>query len=120
MQRISNLLLLLAVGAAAFAGLGSARTAQTAQLRLLALNPLTVAGSGFRSREPVRVTATSADRSQTVRLTVTPTGSFRVAFREIAPTRCGLLRVVAVGRSGSTAVLKRPPLPACMPVRLSG
>jgi hypothetical protein len=118
MRRTATILLLLALGGAVLAGGGSARTAQTAKLRLLAMNPLTVVGTGFHSRARERVTATSAGATQTVRATATRTGSFRVTFDELAPSRCDLIRVVAVGRAGATVVLKRLPLPACLPERL--
>ena len=79
------------------------------------MNPLTVAGAGFHSRERVRVTATVADATQTVRIVTTRIGGFRAALSELTPTRCDLIRVVAVRRSGTTVVLKRLPSPACSP-----
>ena len=87
-RRTATLLLLLALGGAVLAGAGSARTAQTATLRLLTMNPLTVAGTGFHSRERAAVTATSAGGVQTVRVTAARTGSFRVTFDELTPSRC--------------------------------
>jgi hypothetical protein len=117
MRRTATFLLLLALGGAVLAGVGSARTAQTARLRLLAMNPLTVAGTGFHSRERARVTATSAGATQTVRVTATRTGTFRVILHELGPSRCDLIRVVAIGRGGTNVVLERLPLPACMPER---
>lgn len=120
MRRTTALLLLLALGGAVLAGAGSARTEQTAKLRLVAMNPLTVAGTGFHSRERARVTATSAGATQTVRVTATRTGSFRVTLDQLIPGRCDLIRVVAVGRGGTSAVLKRLPSPACIAARSSG
>jgi hypothetical protein len=119
MQRIATLLLLLALGGAVLAGVGSARTAQTARLRLVTMNPLTVAGTGFHSRERARVTATSAGAGETVRVTATRTGSFRVTLTELAPNRCDLVRIVAIGRGGTNVVLKRLPSPACILQRSS-
>jgi hypothetical protein len=120
MRRTATILLVLALGGVVLAGVGLARTAQTARLRLVTLNPLTVAATGFHSRERERVTATSAGATQTVRVIATRTGSFRVTFGELTPSRCDLVRVVAVSRAGTTVVLKRLPLVACMPERSSG
>jgi hypothetical protein len=114
------MLLLLTLVATALAGPGSAGTTQTAKLRLLAVNPLTVAGTGFHARERARITATSAGRTQAVRVTATGTGSFRVTFKEVTPSRCDTIRVVAVGRGGTSVVLKRLPAPACISERSAG
>jgi hypothetical protein len=114
MRRIATILVLLALAAAVLAGLGSAGTTQTARLRLVTTSPLTVAGTGFQSRERTRVNATSEFATETVRVIATRTGTFRVTFAELAAGRCDLVRVVATGRAGSTVVLKRLPAPACI------
>jgi hypothetical protein len=119
MRRTSVLLLLVALSGAALAGVGSASTAPAA-LRLLAVSPLTVVGTDFHSRERTRVTATSPGATQTLRVTATRIGSLRVIFDELTPTRCDLIRVVAIRRGGTIVVLKRLPSPACLPSRTPG
>ncbi|MFL5958991.1 MAG: hypothetical protein ACJ75G_01810 [Gaiellaceae bacterium] len=82
-------------------------------LRLAARSPLTVAGRNFRPRERLRVTATVASRTRTVAVHAGTAGRFKVTFLRLAATRCDLLRVVAVRRSGALVVLKSLPAPAC-------
>ena len=76
-------------------------------------NPLTVAGSSFRPHERVRVTATVASEKRTRAVTAGRTGRFRVEFEQLGASRCDLIRVVAVRRSGRLVVVKRLPAPAC-------
>jgi hypothetical protein len=123
MRRIAALFLMLGIGGTLLAGLGqtaAARTAATAKLRLLATNPVTVAGAGFHSRERVRVTASASDRTQVVRVVATRIGSFTADLDDLSANRCDLIRVVAVGNAGTRVVLKRLPAPACMPERSPG
>jgi len=82
-------------------------------LRVAAANPLTVAGSSFRPHERVRVTATVASEKRTRAVTAGRTGRFRVEFEQLGASRCDLIRVVAVRRSGRLVVVKRLPAPAC-------
>jgi hypothetical protein len=119
MRRAAVLVLFLALGGVLVAGLGSAGTAQTAKLRVVAVNPLAVAGTGFHAGEQVLVTATSAGRLQAARVTATRVGSFRVALDGLTPSRCDLIRVIAVRRGANRVVLKRLPSPACLPERSS-
>jgi hypothetical protein len=83
-------------------------------LRLAKRASLELAGSHFRSHERVRVTVTvsGARSAQTVR--ASGTGSFVARFATGA-SRCSTVRAVAVGNTGSRALLKRLPAPACMP-----
>ena len=110
---------MLGIGGTLFAGFGEAaavRTSATAKLQLLATNPVTVAGTGFRSRERVRVTAwAGSEKSPTARVVATRIGSFRVSLDELSASRCDLVRVVAVRSTGDRVFLKRLPAPECMP-----
>jgi hypothetical protein len=120
MRRVATPLLALALGGVVLAGSGWGRTAQVARLRLVVVSPPTVAGTGFHARERTRLTAGTGNGTQTVRVTATRLGSFRVTFRQLTVDRCDTLRVVAVGSGSSRVVLKRLPAPACMPERSSG
>jgi hypothetical protein len=82
-------------------------------LRIAAASPLTVVGSSFRPHERVRVTATVASEKRTRAVTAGRTGRFRVEFEQLGASRCDLIRVVAVRRSGRLVVVKRLPAPAC-------
>jgi hypothetical protein len=81
-------------------------------LRIAVATPLTVAGRNFRPHERVRVTATVEGQKLGRALTASGAGRFTVVFR-LGASRCDLLRVVAVRRSGAAVVLKRLPSPAC-------
>ena len=115
MRRTASLLLVLALAGAVLADVCPAKTSQTPKLRIVGLNPLTVGGMGFHPRERTHVTAYAAADSQTVRIVATRFGTFRVTLDQVAPTRCDLIRIVAVRRSGTGVVLKRLPSPACLP-----
>lgn len=75
--------------------------------------PLTVAGRNFRSRERIRVTARLAGERRTLAVTAGQSGRFQVEFDRFGATRCDLIRIVAVRRSGTLVVVKRLPAPAC-------
>lgn len=76
-------------------------------LRMIARNPLTVAGAGFKAGEKVVVTA---NRRGTRRAVATSAGRFRVRFAVTAGTSCEALSVRAVGSRGTraTLVVSRP------------
>jgi hypothetical protein len=120
MRRTARLVLVLGLAGTVFAGPSPARFSQTARLQIVTLRPLTVGGTGFHPRERTRVTANTGSDSQTVRVVATRLGTFRVILAQVAPTRCDLIRVVAVRRVGAIVALKRLPSPACLPVRSSG
>lgn len=110
---------LAAVAAAALAlalsGVGtSVGSSQRPSLRFAQTVPLHIAGSHFRARERVRVTATVSDTSRTRRVRASGKGSFVVVFA-IGAGRCSEVRAIAVGGGGSRATLKRLPSPACLP-----
>jgi hypothetical protein len=83
-------------------------------LRIAAAKPLTVVGRNFRPNEHVRVTATLAGEKRTLVVTAEQ-GRFQVVFEQLGATRCDLIRIVAVRRSGKLVVQKQLPAPACLP-----
>lgn len=99
-------------GAALNAGAVAERPGES--LRLLSLQPLRIQGQHFAAREHVRVDLSGSARKR-VRVVTTGTGSFTVRFHGIVATRCDVIRVVAIGSSGSRARLKYLPAPACLP-----
>jgi multidrug efflux pump subunit AcrA (membrane-fusion protein) len=108
-----------AVVAAALAlvlsGVGTgAGSSQHPSLRFAQTVPLRIAGSHFRVRERVRVTATVSATRSTRRVRASAKGSF-VAIFATGAGRCSEVRVIAVGSGGSRATLKRLPSPACLP-----
>ncbi len=115
-MRRAGVLLVSALVASALAT-GSGATRLPAKLRIVAASPLTVAGSGFHARERIRLTASAGGMTETVRIRATRLGTFRVLLERVGPTRCDLIRVVATGLAGASAVLKRLPPPACIAQR---
>src|SRR5581483_12462053 len=82
---------LLVIGTlAALATTASARTSRLAKLRVVDVSPLTIAGSGFHRGEHVRITATVASVTGTVRTTATPLGAFRslLSHLRVSQRRC--------------------------------
>lgn len=115
-MRVLALIVVAAVAAAGVAiayGAGE-RAGSRASIRLVRMQPLVVSGTGFQAREQVRVTV-HAKVTRSERATASPSGSFRATFADVPVGRCDRLRVIAIGKRGSRAVLKRFPLPACLP-----
>lgn len=85
-----------------------------AQLRLTGTQPISVRGLAFRPAERVnlvlRLTTNATWRQST---TASHTGAFDVAFTAAKVGHCTGFTVRATGLAGSTAVLRRVPLPAC-------
>jgi len=107
---------LVTTAALAFAVVGLAAgsgTGRHASLRLLKPTPLQLAGSHFRSRERIRVVVTGAGISATKNVRASRRGAFVASFA-FGAGHCSDLQAHAIGRAGSRAVLKRPPLPACL------
>jgi hypothetical protein len=116
MRRIGVAISAVALAAALVAGAsGTTLRSATATLRLVRTQPLTVRGLGFQAHERVRVTLTVHNDTSVRRAIAGPAGGFRVSFDDVPVTRCDAINVVAVGNRGSKAVLKRPPLPLCLP-----
>lgn len=114
MRRTVALLAVCGITAGVLVSLAqSAVHRRAATLGIAAARPLTVAGRNFRPHERVRVTATVAGEKTTRAVTAGQTGRFRVEFEQLGATRCDLVRIVAVRRSGRAVVVKRLPAPAC-------
>ena len=106
-----------ALGIVALVLAGVASAAPRPAVKLLSENdPMVVKGTGFRSKEHVRVTLKVATPAATWRRNVvaTRTGTFRAVIGLVQTGRCGF-NLRATGSGGSVATLKLPPLPACMP-----
>jgi hypothetical protein len=85
---------------------GSARARPA--VRLVALSPAKVHGSGFGARERVRVRLRSGGRRLATRhVRATRRGGFTVSFAGVLIDRCSAFSITAVGRSGRTATLRR-------------
>jgi hypothetical protein len=117
MRRTVGVLAASSLAAVAFAAVGPSVTSgrPLPTLRIVGLQPLTVAGRGFGAREHVRVTAQAEGATQTVAVTALRGGTFRVTFAGLTASRCDMVRVVAIRRPGTLVVLKRLPMPACSP-----
>ena len=109
---VSRLALLVAVlvTVCAVAVPSIAGGASQARVRIVTLSPLVVRGTGFKSRERIRVTATPGGIRRVVS---TAGGAFRATFT-VPVDRCMGLSVAAVGARGDRAALKLPQ-PACPP-----
>jgi len=83
-------------------------------LRLVRVQPLTVAGSGFEPREAVRVRVVREDQTVARAVRASSTGGFVVSFPKLGLQRCAAVRVTAAGGRGSRAMLKLAQ-PACAP-----
>jgi hypothetical protein len=73
-----------------------------------------VDGSHFKAHERVKVMASSGG-SATIR--ASSSGAFSVTLHGAPVDRCSGLVVRARGSAGSVAMIRRPPLPACAPMR---
>jgi hypothetical protein len=92
-------------------------TEATPSLRLVAKEPIAVAGRGFRSGERVRLVALGSLKRVSVTTEANERGTFKVSFPPLGADRCSPLVVAAIGSQGSRAsvkVLRRP----CQPPRL--
>lgn len=107
---IATLAVLVAPHGAAAAG------ASTPALRLLDRAPVTVAGTSFKAREQIRVTASVEEQTVTRSLRAGERGGFTVRFLTLSAGRCEGLRVVARGATGTRAVRKVFPPAGCLPV----
>jgi hypothetical protein len=91
--------------------LASAATAPPA-VRLVALKPITVAGSHFKRYERVTVSV-SGLRPQRKTVRATRIGTFTAVLERAIVPRCGSAAIRAVGALGSYARVKIP-LPGCI------
>src|SRR5712691_609272 len=106
----------VAYAALALVAPAAAGSSVAASLRISSTGPL-VQGRHFRPHERVRVTLSvpSLDLQRTRRVTATGAGAFGVNFAALRLGPCLGFTLRAVGSGGSHSLLKRPPLPACMP-----
>jgi hypothetical protein len=105
----------VAMVALGLTGVAGATTGPT--LRLASAKPFVVSGIHFKARERVLLTLTVDRKRLERRARATFSGTFRVDFGTVTVGRCSGFTVRAVGSGGSGAVLKQPPLPACLPQR---
>jgi hypothetical protein len=98
-------------------GVCTASANAPALLTLQARDPVTIRGVGFKPAERVRVSLAQPGALKVVR--AGSGGSFLVVLPS-GTSRCDLVRVVALGGSGSRATLKVLPSPACLPDRAPG
>ena len=101
-------LLVLATGAGAAPG----STGDSPALRVTSERPLSVRGTGFDVREPVRVTVRAGQRTWARDTHAGARGGFTVVFRVRIDFCSAPVRIVAVGRSTGT-VRARIPIRAC-------
>jgi hypothetical protein len=108
--------LVLAVMCAAVLLAASGATASSEpSLQLTSASPVTVTGSGFASREHVRVTFTAEGRVTLRKAISGPGGRFRAVFAGRMVPTCRRWVVRAVGSRGSRTALARPPSLDCPP-----
>ena len=104
--------LLLASGAGAGPAAGPASTAGSPALRVTSERPLSVRGTGFDVRDPVRVTVRAGQRTWARDTRAGAQGGFTVVFRVKIDFCSSPVRIAAVGRSTGT-VRARIPIRAC-------
>lgn len=88
-----------------------------AALKLVTSRPLVVEGASFKGAERVRLTLTTSTEVVHHRVVASRAGAFRSNFGTVTFGRCGGFTVRAVGSRGTTVLLRKLPLPACMPER---
>lgn len=112
---VTAVAILVACAAAAVSGSPASAAAAPPSLHLVRTNPLIVRGRAFRDLERVRVSLVS--ESIRIRRTVTASrsGTFTLSFGTVTFGPCIGFRIRAAGSGGSVAILKRLPLPGCMP-----
>ena len=88
--------------------------ARKARIEIMRSAPLVIRGSGFESRERVRVLASAAG-VQTRRVQASAAGTFTVELRGLQAGRCTALVIQAIGDAGSRAMVDRPTLDCIEP-----
>lgn len=100
----------IAAAALALAPASALAVGHDEHVRLVALSPAVVRGTGFDARERVTVTVRSPDTKMQARATSTASGAFTVSFERGLPVRaCQGFSVTAVGAHGDRATWKSPP-----------
>jgi hypothetical protein len=110
---VTRLLTLVLIGLVT----ASTATASSPHLRITALSPLTLRGTGFAAHERVRVTV-NAELSATRRVFTGSGGGFVARFPAITFRYCTASMIRAVGATGDVATLRvaapecpQPPTP---------
>jgi hypothetical protein len=105
----------------AIVGIASATTDQAgtsrASLRMVRLNPVTIAGHGFKAHRRVQVRL-MVGHTISRRPLANGAGAFTVQFPTVVD-RCSGFRVTASQQNRPTVVLQVPPKPACAPALAS-
>ena len=91
--------LLLAVAAPGLAKSGP-------KIKLAAISPAKVLGSGFHAGEVVNVTLTAPGIKRGARVTATSAGRFSRVYKGASIDICGAWKLTAVGNEGSRATVK--------------
>jgi hypothetical protein len=98
------------------AGSGSAAKPKAPKLAVVSYAPVVVKGSGFGSRERIRVLVDFQGRTTRQALRASARGAFSATFPGLQIDRCdGGVVARAIGAQGNTAVAKIGPLPQCAP-----
>ena len=105
------------LAAAAIVGIASATTDHAkhsgASLRMVRLNPVTIAGRGFKAHHRVHVRL-MVGHTMSRRPLANGAGAFTVQFPTVVD-RCSGFTVTASQQNRPTVVLRAPPKPACAP-----
>jgi hypothetical protein len=100
---------LLAVAAASLFAPALTHAAPQAALKLVALQPVRVRGTGFEPRSPVRLTVRAGSGITRSTATAARDGTFAATLGGVAVARCESLVVTAAGAGNRRAVLRRFP-----------
>jgi hypothetical protein len=92
-----------------------AAAAPGASLELSRMHPVTVEGTGFHTRERVRVVLHDDSGRHRRRARADASGAFSTAFKGVVVGRCEAFSVTAVGRAGSRARVGRRAPVGCPP-----
>lgn len=114
-MKIATVLTIFVIAAAGSTA-GSATAPPKPRLVVATTTPLVLKGSGFKTRESVRLVVTSGDVTARRLLRATMTGRFTATFVNFGVDRCnGGMTARAIGLRGSSAVAKLGAMPQCPP-----
>jgi hypothetical protein len=99
----------------AIAATPGATAAPKAALKLVRSHPVTVHGTGFHSRERIRVVLHERSGVHWRRARASASGGFSTTFARVSIGRCGRFSITATGRAGSRASLGRRAPVGCPP-----
>ena len=110
MRRILSALTVL-VAAVAVLSAADATARSTPKLLVTSTSPVVVIGTGFRSREIVRVVVRADESYAAKRATASATGQLTLRFPRVTLGRCEEFAVTAKGDKGSRVTVHRVPPP---------